>query len=46
MAVWNNQVDYQILVYIMDKLTNTNSHQVEWALQTLYILFEDVKFDS
>lgn len=46
MALWNNQLDYQILVYLMGNLTHQNSQQVDWALQTLYIIFEDVRFDS
>lgn len=41
MALWNKQIDYQILIYIINKISNpeSTSHQINWGLQTLFIVF-------
>jgi hypothetical protein len=44
LALWCKVIDFHILAYLLQEVSNADSNRVGWALDTLIIILEDIKF--
>lgn len=46
LALWCKIIDFHILAYLLQEVGNVEANRVGWALDTVIIILEDIKFET